>query len=89
MRGMTNKLMKQLEDQGVFEKIRGGSGKEGQKPAKRNVRTPSGDYRAGIDPEFDYFNPPKMARSMKEGGLVKKDKRDGLAQKGKTKGSMR
>lgn len=89
MRGMTNKLMKQLEDQGVFEKIRGGSGKEGQKPAKRNARTPSGDYRAGIDPEFDYFNPPKMAKSMKEGGLVKKDKRDGLAQKGKTKGAMR
>jgi len=89
MRGMTNKLMKQLEDQGVFEKIRGGSGKEGQKPAKRNVRTPSADYRAGYDPEFDYFNPPKMAKSMKEGGLVKKDKRDGLAQKGKTKGTMR
>jgi len=89
MRGTINKLMKKLEDQGVFEKIRGGSGKEGQKPAKRNVRTPSGNYRAGYDPEFDYFNPPKMAKSMKKGGLVKKDKRDGMARRGLTKGSFR
>jgi len=89
MRGMMNKLMKQLEDQGVLDKIRDGGGKEGQKPATRNVRTPSADYRAGFSPEFDYFNPPKMAKSMKKGGLVKKDRRDGVAQRGLTKGSLR
>ena len=76
----------------IIEKLKGtsgGGGKEGQKPAARNVRTPSADYRAGYDPEFDYFNPPKMAKSMKGGGLVKKDKRDGLAQRGTTKGTIR
>ena len=55
----------------------------------RTVRKPPKGYRAGIDPEFDYFNPPKMARSMNKGGLVKKDRRDGLAQKGRTKGAIR
>jgi len=64
-------------------------GKEGKKPAKRKVRTPPKGYRAGYSPEFDYFNPPKMAKSMKNGGLVKKDRRDGIAQRGLTKGSLR
>jgi len=80
---MTKLIKRALEKQGLL------GGKEGKKPAKRTVRTPPKGYRAGYDPEFDYFNPPKMAKSMKEGGLGKKDKRDGLAQKGRTKGAMR
>lgn len=58
-------------------------------PSKRTKRTPPAGYRAGVDPEFDYFNPPKMAKAMKEGGQVKKNRRDGLAQRGLTKGTMR
>lgn len=81
--GMTQKLMKQLEDQGVLEKIRGGRGKEGAAPAKRQKNKPSSDYRGGIDPEFQYYGAPKM---MKSGGKVTKDRRDGCAVKGKTKG---
>jgi hypothetical protein len=62
---------------------------EAKAPVRRKALKPPKGYRPGIDPEFDYFNPPKMAKSMKKGGLVKKDRRDGLAQKGRTKGVMR
>ena len=70
----------------IFSKYAGPSGSSS---GKRTVRKPPKGYRAGVDPEFDYFNPPKMARSMNKGGLVKKDRRDGLAQKGRTKGTIR
>jgi len=56
---------------------------------RRKVTMPKPGYRPGVDPEHDYFNPPKMARAMKEGGKVTKKSRDGLAQRGKTKGVMR
>jgi len=58
-------------------------------PKPRKIYMPDDAYRAGIDPEHDYFNPPKMAKAMKKGGKVTKKKRDGLAQRGRTKGAMR
>ena len=61
----------------------------GPSSSKRTVRMPPAGYQPGKDPEFDYFNPPKMARAMKKGGVVKKNRRDGLAQRGFTKGKMR
>ena len=64
-------------------------GSSGSGSTRRTVRTPPKGYQAGKDPEFDYFNPPKMARAMKKGGAVKKNRRDGLAQRGFTKGKMR
>ena len=70
---------------GISEKL----GISSLKPKPRKKFMPGPDYQPGKDSEFDYFNPPKMARAMKKGGVVKKDRRDGLAQRGLTKGTMR
>jgi len=78
--------------QTVIDAIKGISPEEdvsSLKPTKRVKRKPPAGYRPGKDPEFDYFNPPKMARAMKKGGKVKKNRRDGLAQRGLTKGTFR
>jgi len=82
------------KDEGVLRSMIDKYAPDTMKPSrsgssKRVVRTPPKGYQAGRDPEFDYFNPPKMARAMKGGGKVTKKSRDGLAQRGKTKGTMR
>lgn len=55
----------------------------------RKVYYPGEGYNAGRDGEWDYFNPPKMAKAMKSGGKVTRCRGDGCAQRGRTKGTFR